>query len=805
MLYENAKNNYGDVYWQSVDRDGAAGTQVWGHKAVMYARAPKIFKEKYFALACETEPHGPLDLSDRPQNSDAFNQTGHSMDIKCSHLVESKLPTFFHSQLEWMYTGDGFSDDMVWQDNSASEENNQLLFQKPAETTSRSRQREQLSQDMTYMWRSKLYADVRLHLTGYPENDDSDQSDLSADSFSSTAVFTSHRFILASRSPYLAKALHKIVRSSRGSVIDICLPMSQVTPPALHFCLGFIYAGHLDFSNRHFNLQTAFDIYRTASLLQVESLLLEIEMRIVYEFCHGMSWDTCHCQRCSKRVVEVWEFACVENILQLEFAARQFIARGWGSNIWGREVRLVTRTAWEDLAKDILNDISCDNIVCVLQSIIQAHSKSHHLSTMPANTADVRWYGSKKILSDMEAHAANILVTSFDDVMSNPEIWTLATTGAEQMVLGLALEMVLINLASTLRKCPRVYQTIMTWLEPARDMSASKMLALAHQRNKLLLENTSHAIRYSHDLPQQINSHPYITVQSASVRSSRSYLRLLHPAYGETIAVATQDDRTADMSCFPSSQGGDSLTQPQPTLSEKDLKRPHQKQSGLDATSTFPMPTPKAAHTPTTVASARSATAELSEYGCHGLISTHQNSTDNNSMVSMSMCQIERPSSISTVVSTRGETGNGVALHIGIPCIVFLPEKKTRVRARARYLGHMVGALGSEWRWKTWKDLESLRSPRVPLRVFIISSQAQPIPTSTLVSVRLAAIKYKQVYIAILRDICLYHFAHVCLPRDRSASSKLSLVAEGRDGEMARALFVRPKDILLVVGAEFEG
>ena len=91
--------------------------------------------------------------------------------------------------------------------------------------------RDKLGQDLTYVWRSKLYADVRIHLDS-PDtsNSDSDDSDDSTDSLSSTAIFTAHKFILVSRSPYFSSLLLNTSNFSSHANNDIHLPTPPFTP-----------------------------------------------------------------------------------------------------------------------------------------------------------------------------------------------------------------------------------------------------------------------------------------------------------------------------------------------------------------------------------------------------------------------------------------------------------------------------------------------------------------------------------------------------------------------------------------------
>jgi hypothetical protein len=92
------------------------------------------------------------------------------------------------------------------------------------------------------------------------------------------AIFSTHRFILVSRSDYFHNALiawntqkpeirdddQDDDRSVEPPTLMLSSPPS--IPPSLHFVLGFIYTGTLIFSNRTYDLDTAFHIMRSAML-----------------------------------------------------------------------------------------------------------------------------------------------------------------------------------------------------------------------------------------------------------------------------------------------------------------------------------------------------------------------------------------------------------------------------------------------------------------------------------------------------------------------------------------------------------
>ncbi|PIL23652.1 hypothetical protein GSI_14965 [Ganoderma sinense ZZ0214-1] len=195
------------------------------------------------------------------------------------------------------------------------------------------------------MWRSRLYSDVRISLTG---------TFSSTNHESSTAIFSSHRFILVSRSPYFnAQLLQWNTKPSPGEPLTLNLPSPPFTPASLHFTLGFIYTGTLIFSHRTYDLDTAFHIMRSATYLDLDTLYDEIQARIVQEMMHGLfhaflefseyeaitggKWGTggCRCRQCARRAPRVLEFSVLDDVKNshLERGARRALVglfgEGW--------------------------------------------------------------------------------------------------------------------------------------------------------------------------------------------------------------------------------------------------------------------------------------------------------------------------------------------------------------------------------------------------------------------------------------------------------------------------------------------
>lgn len=248
-------------------------------------------------------------------------------------LSSSITPALFSNELEYLYTGQGFGEafEFLYDTSEAHDQGDaeEIRIDK-------------LRKDLVFMWRSRLYSDIRIALTGITNNQHEN----------ATAIFSSHRFILASRSPYFYDALIGWP-SNKPPPTTLTLPSPPFTPASLHFTLGFIYTGTLIFSHRTYDLDTAFHILRSATYLSLQSLYDEIQARIVQEMLHGLfhaflefseyeritagKWGTggCRCRQCARRVPRVLEFALMDDVKNkhLERGARRALVglfgEGW--------------------------------------------------------------------------------------------------------------------------------------------------------------------------------------------------------------------------------------------------------------------------------------------------------------------------------------------------------------------------------------------------------------------------------------------------------------------------------------------
>ncbi|KAF6748133.1 hypothetical protein DFP72DRAFT_581783 [Ephemerocybe angulata] len=379
-LFKHAKDRFPDVVWELVggeddENDGAVANgmvgigaggesvrasaavtassgvdEVWGHKAIVYARAPPSFQSRYFSFRGNEEyptdstmslglgldmPASMISRSPSPYRSGSPAPSNASPSLL--RITTSINPALFSNELEYLYTGQGFGEAFEFLfDSSETREAHHLLIsgvgtgsEDGHELDAEALRIDKLRKDLVFMWRSRLYSDVRIALTGNFSSSNHENT---------TAIFSSHRFILVSRCPYFHSLLLTWPQpKGNNEPPTLTLPSPPFTPASLHFTLGYVYTGTLVFSHRSYDLSTAFALLRSAMYLGLTSLHDEVQARIAQEMLHGLfhaflpfaeyekitqsKWGTggCRCRQCARRAPRVLEFSLEPDVRNAHF------------------------------------------------------------------------------------------------------------------------------------------------------------------------------------------------------------------------------------------------------------------------------------------------------------------------------------------------------------------------------------------------------------------------------------------------------------------------------------------------------
>ncbi|PAV14719.1 hypothetical protein PNOK_0979700 [Pyrrhoderma noxium] len=321
--------------------DDSSNEEVWGHKAMVYARAPPSFQARYFSFRpppiASPLPFGTSPTPSLPMPATSALSLNLGVDFSYNASVRSVSPSnfrptspapsvigsltrislnhntaLFSNELEYLYTGKGFGDAF------------EFLFDANEKNASEGEADEariaKLRKDLVYMWRSRLYSDIIIEI----------HEDVPTIAYN---IWTQE--LTPSREP-----------------AKLRLPSPPFTAPALHFTLGFLYTGTLAFSNRTYDLDTAFAIMSSANYLQIQPLYDEIQARIVVEMMHGLfhaflesteyeritggKWGNgCRCRQCARRAPRVLQFSVrpdVQNVYLDRGARRALVGlfgEGW--------------------------------------------------------------------------------------------------------------------------------------------------------------------------------------------------------------------------------------------------------------------------------------------------------------------------------------------------------------------------------------------------------------------------------------------------------------------------------------------
>ncbi|KAF9477702.1 hypothetical protein BDN70DRAFT_994783 [Pholiota conissans] len=419
-LFHHAKDRFPDVVWELVgedDDDRHVYDEVWGHKAIVYARAPPSFQNRYFAVR-SADSTTALSYNDDDDADPAQSALSLGLDValvgrtpspsNAPHQTSSLLrittsinPALFSNELEYLYTGKGFGEafEFLFDSNDAREH----AFTSGVDADDAEAMRiDKLRKDLVFMWRSRLYSDVRIALTGNfgPSS--------GANHESTTAIFSSHRFILVSRCTYFYNALvaWPTARAAPGEPPTLTLPSPPFTPASVHFTLGFLYTGTLIFSHRSYDLATAFAILRSAMYLDLDTLHDEIQARVAQEMMHGLfhaflpfteyealtqgRWGTggCRCRQCARRAPRILSFAVADDVHNtlLERGARRALVGLFGEGWVTQEFSALPQKLRESLMKGVHKRTTPEN---ALPLLFAAQHALHKLGASIEPWADI--------------------------------------------------------------------------------------------------------------------------------------------------------------------------------------------------------------------------------------------------------------------------------------------------------------------------------------------------------------------------------------------------------------------------------
>ncbi|WAQ82525.1 hypothetical protein PtA15_2A842 [Puccinia triticina] len=360
-LLSHAAKRFADIAWAI---HPGAEELICAHKAIIYARASGQFQLKYLA-ATAPSPHSrlpglpssssvflnaslrsPTPQSIRPPSPSLASLASIAGSTRQLALLNGTDPSLFQSILEALYTANGLSEVFAF------------LFDDHAAADSPEARTDKLRKDLLYMWRSKLYADCQIILINQQDLDNPTENS----TYEQEAVFSAHRSILCSRSPYFASLLLDPYADSNNRLFTLASP--PFTPASLHFSLGYLYCGTLDFSNRNFDLSTAMQIWRSAQYLGLDLLREEVEAKIS-DMCHNFR-DTC--KSCISRIGRVYAFALALDVAskRLEKAAEPFVVLQFGA-LWNKAIGELHYEAQTHLVDLVCFSIDPNTVIGAIQ------------------------------------------------------------------------------------------------------------------------------------------------------------------------------------------------------------------------------------------------------------------------------------------------------------------------------------------------------------------------------------------------------------------------------------------------------
>lgn len=410
---------------------------------------------------------------------DALSVISGTSTVRAPMNLSDISPAFFEATLEYLYTAE----------ESVVEVFEFLFEDRVGPQDGVEKRLDKLRQDLVFMWRSRLYSDIEIvlgqdHVKNIP---DAQASVLSLNIDEATdeeeiASFSAHRMILASRSPYFASLLLSPYADTNNRVVS--LPSPPFTPAAMHFTLGFIYTGTLFFSNRTFDLSTAFQLWLSGSYLQIETLQSLISSLIAQDFCHGFACSP-PCKTCTKRVPRTLSFVSRPDVndLHLHSLAQSAITGEYFGTYWSKEVGNLDYAVRGSLVSELCAKIDRQPgfIVTTLRQLAIVGARID-VERSTSWVESLRW-----MCEAVQGHISTVMSESFQDVVCSKE-WRDLVDGVGFMndVLETALTVFLDNIEE--RTAARNYEVLVgqVLLSEEKAPSSDVAMLVEEARNSLI-------------------------------------------------------------------------------------------------------------------------------------------------------------------------------------------------------------------------------------------------------------------------------------------------------------------------------
>jgi len=417
--------------------------------------------------------------------SDALSVLSTAGTVRAPMSLENVNPIFFQATLEYLYTAEESMKEafeFLYEDRVAADEGPEERLDK-------------LRQDLVFMWRSRLYSDVQIIIGDedqrplvrtIPDNGSVTSLALTDATEEEEATFSAHRMMLVSRSPYFAAQLLSPYADADSRLIR--LPSPPFTPAAMHFTLGFIYTGTLFFSNRTFDLSTAFQLWRAASYLQIETLATLVSSLITHDFCHRFACSP-PCKTCIKRIPRTLAFVSSPDVndAHLQALARNTISGPDFGSFWSKEVGLLEYTVRGVLVSDV-----CAKIDANPGYSIHTLRQLSMIGTKIDVERSSRWVDAIRWMCEsVESHICAIMEARLPDVIASRE-WDQLIQGFGFLddVLEKVLSIIIDGL--TEKRAAKVYEIIVGQILLREDQPPSRAIGdLVEEARKAIVSYLS--------------------------------------------------------------------------------------------------------------------------------------------------------------------------------------------------------------------------------------------------------------------------------------------------------------------------